>query len=200
MELERITARTAANADRIAELTQRLATGADDLAQAREQLATLAGEREQHRSFLESATAESSGSREAAQQQQAAGAGGGAGGRFGGAAGGAESARDDAADAADVGRLGTKRLRLRLRWRGWSRRRSGWLSESEIARQELETLGLQRGQVKLSFESVTERLKRLEAEIAELRLQIEARRSEEAQSKRRGDQLRGEVATSEWAA
>ena len=71
VELERITARTAANADRIAELTNRLATGTDDLAQAREQLASLAGEVEQHRSFLESATAESSGSREAVQQQQA---------------------------------------------------------------------------------------------------------------------------------
>ena len=71
VELERITARTAANADRIAELTNRLATGADDLAQAREQLASLAGEVEQHKSFLESATAESSGSREAVQQQQA---------------------------------------------------------------------------------------------------------------------------------
>src|SRR6185312_8089659 len=78
---------------------------------------------------------------------------------------------------------------------GLDREAERLLSESDIARQELETLGLQRGQVKLSFESVTERLKRLEAEIAELRLQIEARRSEESQSKRRGDQLRGEVAS-----
>src|SRR5262249_541698 len=57
------------------------------------------------------------------------------------------------------------------------------------------TLGLQRGQVKLSFETVTERLKRLETEIAEMRLQIDAHRKEENESKRRGDQLRGEVAT-----
>ena len=47
----------------------------------------------------------------------------------------------------------------------------------------------------MSFESVTERLKRLELEISELRLGIEARRTEESQSKRRGDQLRGEVAS-----
>jgi len=71
VELERITARTAANADRIAELTSRLTTGTDDLAQAREQLASLAGELEQHRSFLDNATAESTGSREAAQTHQA---------------------------------------------------------------------------------------------------------------------------------
>jgi chromosome segregation protein len=78
---------------------------------------------------------------------------------------------------------------------GLEREAERLVSESDIARQELETLGLQRGQVALSFESVTERLKRLEAEIAELRLQIEAARAEESQSKRRGDQLRGEVAT-----
>ena len=47
---------------------------------------------------------------------------------------------------------------------GLDREAERLLSESDIARQELETLGLQRGQVKLSFESVTERLKRLEAE------------------------------------
>ncbi len=78
---------------------------------------------------------------------------------------------------------------------GFEREAERLLSESDIARQELETLGMQRGQVKMSFESVTERLKRLEAEIAEIRLQIEASRNEESQSKRRGDQLRGEVAT-----
>ncbi len=78
---------------------------------------------------------------------------------------------------------------------GLEREAERLLSESDIARQELETLGLQRGQVALSFESVTECLKRLETEIAELRLQIESSRAEESQSKRRGDQLRGEVAT-----
>ena len=62
--------------------------------------------------------------------------------------------------------------------------------ESDLAREELATLGLQRGQVKMSFESVTERLQRLEAEIAGLRLDTESRRKQESESKRRGDQLR----------
>ncbi len=52
---------------------------------------------------------------------------------------------------------------------GLEREAERLVSESDIARQELETLGIQRGQVALSFESVTERLKRLEAEISELR-------------------------------
>ena len=194
VELERITARTAANTDRVAELTNRLAAGADDLAQAREQLASLAGELEQHRSFLDSATAESTGSREAAQSHQAQ-------------AQEAVRALAAAEQQAEQNRRATMQLVQRTAQTrneeaqaaaalaGLEREAERLLSESEIARQELETLGLQRGQVKISFESVTERLKRLEAEIAELRLQTEATRSEESQSKRRGDQLRGEVAT-----
>ena len=194
VELERITARTAANADRIAELTSRLATGTDDLVQAREQLASLTGELEQHRSFLENATAESTGSREAAQSHQIR-------------AQEAVRALASAEQQAEQNRRATMQLVQRTAQTrneeaqaaaalaGLEREAERLLSESDIARQELETLGLQRGQVKMSFESVTERLKRLEAEIAELRLQIEASRGEEVQSKRRGDQLRGEVAT-----
>jgi chromosome segregation protein len=194
VELERITARTAANADRIAELTSRLATGADDLAQAREQLASLAGELEQHRTFVENATAESAGSREAAQAHQAQ-------------AQEAVRAVAQAEQQSEQNRRASMQLMQRIgqtrneeaqaaaALAGLEREAERLVSESDIAKQELETLGLQRGQVKLSFESVTERLKRLESEIAELRLQIEASRTEESQSKRRGDQLRGEVAT-----
>ena len=194
VELERITARTASNADRIAELTQRLATGADDLTQAREQLTSLAGELEQHRSFLENATTEATNSRQAAQQQQQQAQ---------------ESVR--ALQAAEQQAEQNRRQTLQLVQRasqtrneeaqaaaalaGLEQEAERLSRESEVARQELETLGLQRGQVKLSFESVTERLKRLETEIAEMRLQIDARRKEENESKRRGDQLRGEVAT-----
>ena len=194
VELERITARTASNADRIAELTNRLATGTDDLSQAREQLASLAGELEQHRSFLENATAESDTSRNAAQSHQAQ-------------AQEAIRAVATAEQQAEQNRRASMQLMQRIgqtrneeaqaaaSLAGLEREAERLVSESDIARQELETLGLQRGQVALSFESVTERLKRLESEIAELRLEIDAARAEESQSKRRGDQLRGEVAT-----
>ena len=194
VELERITARTAANADRIADLTNRLTTGADELAQAQAQLASLAGELEQHRSFLETATAESGDSRDAVQSQQQR-------------AHEAVRAVASAEQQAEQNRRATMQLVQRTSQTrneqsqaeaalaGLDREAERLLSESEIARQELATLGLQRGQVKLSFESVTERLKRLESEIADLRTQIEAHRAEESQSKRRGDQLRGEVAS-----
>lgn len=194
VELERIAARTAANTDRVTELTTRLATGADDLVQAREQLAALSGEMEQHRSFLESATAESAGSRESSQQRQVR-------------AQEAARAVSAAEQQAEQNRRQTMQLVQRIAQTrneeaqaaaalaGLEREAERMLSESDIAKQELETLGLQRGQVKLSFESVTERLKRLEAEIAESRREVEVKRNEEATSKRRGDQLRGEVAS-----
>jgi chromosome segregation protein len=194
VELERITARTGSNADRIAELTQRLATGADDLAQAREQLTSLAGELEQHRSFLENATTEATSSRQSAQQQQQQ-------------AQDALRALQGAEQQAEQNRRQTLQLVQRAsQTRNEEAQAAASLAgleqeaqrlerESEVARQELEALGLQRGQVKLSFESVTERLKRLETEIAEMRLQIDSSRKEENESKRRGDQLRGEVAT-----
>ncbi len=45
-----------------------------------------------------------------------------------------------------------------------------------VRRRELSELGVQRGQVAMSFGDVTERLKRLEGEIGEIRLRIEAAR------------------------
>jgi chromosome segregation protein len=193
VELERITARTASNADRIAELGNRLESGGAELEAARLQLAQLAGEQEQHRSFLETATAESSGSRQAAQAQQQA----------------AQNAIRALAQAEQQvennRRSGISLMQRASQTRneeaqaaaalaGLERESERLLSESDIAKQELTQLGLERGQVKISFESVTERLKRLEAEIAALRLEIEGSRNAEAQSKRRGDQLRGEQA------
>lgn len=194
VELERIAARTASNKDRIAELSQRLSSGSDELTQAREQLTSLAGELEQHRSFLENATTEATSSREAVQQQH-------------NEAQEAVRALQSAEQQAEQNRRQTLQIVQRAsQTRNEEAQASAALTgleqeaqrlerESEVARQELETLGLQRGQVKMSFESVTERLKRLETEIAEMRLQIDARRKEENESKRRGDQLRGELAT-----
>jgi chromosome segregation protein len=194
VELERIAARTAANADRVAELTQRLASGAEELEKARVQLAELAGEQEQQRSFLESATSEAAGSREAAQrlQQEAQNA-------IRAVAASEQEAEQHRRNSMQLiqraGQVRNEEAQAEAALAGLDRESERLLAESDRAKDELATLGLQRGQVKMSFESVTERLKRLEIEISELRLKFEAARTDEAQSKRRGDQLRGEVAT-----
>ena len=193
VELERIAARTASNADRVADLTQRIASGNDDIAQSRAQLESLAGELESHRSFLENATAESTASREAAQAQQAQAheatrnvlA--------------AEALAEDQRRAAmqtmqRAAQANNEIAQAEASLQGLDQEISRLEAESNTARAELESLGQQRGQVKLSFESVTERLKRLEAEILELRHTLESRRLAETQSRRRGDELRAEAA------
>ena len=196
VELERVTARMAANTDRVAELTARIAAGGNDLEQAREQLRVVAGDLEAQRSFLENATAEASGARETAQAQQQRSQ---------------EAVRAVAAaeQQAEQNRRGAMQLVQRA---AASRNEQAQaeaalasldgeqerlVQEQDTARRELAELGVQRGQVAMTFGDVTERLKVLEAEIAELRLKIDGAREREVATKRRGDQLRGERATLE---
>ncbi len=194
IDLERIAARTAANQDRVAELVIRLETGAGDLEAARAQLATLAGEQEQVRSFLNSANAEAGDSRDQAQARQQAAQ----------AAVREVQVREQQAESARrngmqlmqrVAQVRNEEGQAVAALAGLERESERLVAESATAREELSALGMQRGQVKMSFEGVTERLKRLEMEISELRLGIEQARTEESNSKRHGDKLRGEVAS-----
>ena len=193
VDLERITARTSANQDRVAELSVRLEAGAVELEGARGQLATLAGEQEQVRSFLDSANSEAAGSRAEAQAQQQAAQEAIRG----------VQAREQQTETARrngmqlmqrVAQVRNEEGQASAALAGLERESERLLAESATAREELSTLGLQRGQIRMSFESVTERLKRIEMEISQLRLGIEEGRMEESNSKRHGDKLRGEVA------
>jgi chromosome segregation protein len=194
VELERIAARTASNADRVADLTQRLASGEEELEQARTQLATLAGEREEHRSFLENATTEAEGSRANAQQQQQA-----AQEAVRAVAAAEQQTEERRRNAMQImqraSQANNEEAQAGAALSGLERESERLEAESGTARLELETLGLQRSQIKMSFEGVTERLQRLEAEINELRKTMDTRRNDETQSKRRGDELRGQLAT-----
>jgi len=194
VELERITARTNSNADRIADLTQRMTAGDEDLAQARAQLETLSGEREQQRSFLENATSESTASRDEANVQQAQAHE--ATRNVLAAEALTENQRRNAMQVMQrANQSRNEQAQAEAALAGLERESERLTAESEGARGELEALGVQRGQLKMSFEGVTERLKRLEADIVELRHTLEARRMEETQSRRRGDELRAEMAT-----
>ena len=68
-------------------------------------------------------------------------------------------------------------------------------AEIAAASGELASLGSERGQVSLRFESVTEQLQRLENELSKLRAETELRRNEESETKLNGDRLRAELAT-----
>jgi chromosome segregation protein len=194
VELERIAARTASNADRISDLTQRIVSGNDDLAQARAQIESLAGDLEQHRSFLENATAEATGAREAATSQQAQAHE--ATRSVLAAEALTENQRRSAMQSMQrAAQANNEIAQAEAALEGLDRENERFDTESQSARAELESLDLQRGTARLSFESVTDRLKRLEAEILELRHTLETRRLEETQSRRRGDELRAQAAT-----
>jgi chromosome segregation protein len=194
VELERASTRQGANQERIAELQARMAAGTAELQQARQQLENLTAERESHRAFLETAAAEAANFREQTQIRQ-------------------QQARD-AAQAVGVAEqkleAGRRQAMQVLQQAGFVRNQTAQAEESlsslereaerlasemASARRDLEALGAERGQASMQFESVTEALKRLESEIADLRAEIATKREEESEAKQLGDRLRAERAT-----
>ncbi len=194
VDLERATARIAGNNDRVSDLAARVASGTEELAQLRGQIESLAADRDSLRLFLETATADTEGARQAAEAKQRESSE-------------AQAQVNNADREVSNGRHQSMQLMQRVSnvhreeaqaaesLAGLDREAQRLVGESEQARRELEALGKQRGQVSMSFESVTDRLKRLEAEIAQLRLDLDARRREEMETRRRGDHLRAEAAT-----
>ena len=194
VDLERAATRQHANQERIAELLARAAAGAAELEQSKQQLQGVTAEREAHRSFLETAAAEAAAFREEARLRQ-------------------ELARNavQAVSQAEFGLESTRRQAMDLLTRAANSRNQTQHAEVSLtaleqdaerlageihsARRDLEALGMERGQASLKFESVTDQLKRLESEIESLRVETENKRGEEQEAKRRGDQLRAEMAT-----
>src|SRR6204780_3124578 len=194
VDLERATTREISNQERIAELKTRAAAGSAELEQARLHLQGLIVERESHRSFLETAAAEAAGVREDSRRRQ-------------------EQARNAAeAVTGDEQRLeAARRYAMQLLTQaGHARNQTMHAEESLTALEqdaerlageisaasgELASLGSERGQASLKFESVTQQLQRLESGMVTLRAETETRRSEESASKLDGDRLRAEMAT-----
>ncbi len=194
VDLERATTREIANQERIAELKTRAAAGSAELEQARLHLQGLIVERESHRSFLETAAAEAAGVREESRLRQ-------------------EQARDavEAVGGAEQRLEAARRYAMQLLTQAGHARNQTMHAEESLsaleqdadrlateihaASGELASLGSERGQASLKFESVTEQLQRLESELATLRTETETRRSEESAIKLEVDQLRAEMAT-----
>ncbi len=194
VELERAATRQAANQERIAELEARAAAGAAELEQAKTHLGNLTAEREQQKAFLETAAAEAASFREQVQAKRAQ-------------ARDAVAAVSAAEQKAEAGRRQAMQLLSQLgqvrnqatqgeeSLAALERDADRLATEMAAAKGDLEALGAERGQVSMQFESVTETLKRLEGEIGALRAEIAAKRNDEAEAKRCGDQLRAEMAT-----
>jgi chromosome segregation protein len=194
VEIERADARQQTNQERIAELDARMAAARAELEQAQEHLVSMSGERDGQRNFLESAASETAEARERTRQKQevmreAIGA-------VVAAEQQSETARRQAAQL--LSQLGQARNQITQGEESLvslQREAERLGVEMESARRDLEALGAERGQISLTFESVTETLRRVEAEIASLRGEIETSRAEEEQARRHADQLRAEHAT-----
>src|ERR1700722_18734534 len=194
VELERATTREIANQERIAELRTRAAAGSAELEQARLHLQGLIVERGSHRSFLENAAAEAAGVREDSrrlqtQAREASEAVGGAEQRL-------EAARRYAMQLlTQAGHARNQTMHAEESLTALEQDAERLASEISAASTELASLGQERGQASLKFESVTEQLQRLEGELVTLRAETETRRSEESAAKLEGDRLRAEMAT-----
>jgi len=193
VDLERATTREMSNQERIAELRSRAAAGSAELDQAKLHLQGLVAERESHRSFLETAAAEAAAVRESSRTRQA-------------------QARDaaDAVNGSEQQLEGARRYALQLLTQAGHARNQTMHAEESLsaleqdaerlaleisaASAELASLGSERGQASLKFESVTEQLQRLESETTTLRSETELRRSEESAAKLDADRLRAEIA------
>jgi chromosome segregation protein len=194
VEIERADARHQTNLERIAELDARMAAAGGELEQAAEHLHGVKAERETQRSFLETAAQETAEARERTRQKQEAMRE--AVGAVAAAELQSEGARRQAAQV--LAQLGQTRGQISQGEESLAallREAERLNVEMDAARRDLESLGAERGQISLTFESVTETLHRVEAEIASLRGEIEAGRTDEEQARRYADQLRAEHAT-----
>jgi chromosome segregation protein len=194
VEIERANTRHQTNEERIAELNARKSAAQAELEQARAHLESLAAERNTQRSFLESAAAEAAEFRQQTQLKQEAMRQ--AVSAVSAAEQQSESSRRRAAQLlAQLGQARNQITQGEEALASLQREAERLTAEMDSARRDLEALGAERGQVSLTFESITETLRRVEAEIGSLRTEVQERRTEETEARRHADQLRAEHAT-----
>ncbi|HEX3940581.1 MAG TPA: AAA family ATPase, partial [Acidobacteriaceae bacterium] len=191
--LERASTRQSANLERIAELETRVAAVSAELEQARQHVGSLAGERESQRAFLATAESEAAAHRaEAAGRQEQARQ---AVGQLARAEEQMAGVRREASSLfAQLSQARGQMQHAENSLTALERDAERLASEIHAAQRDFEALGIERGQAVIQFETVTERLKRLEGEIEALRLESQSKREEETEIKRRADQYRAEVA------
>lgn len=194
VELERTLSQLQSNTERASDLAIRLQAAQAELTQTQQQLAGVEMERNQQQAFLAQAQEAVDAARRDMQVRQQA----------------AQKANSELA-AADQ-HIETSRRQM-LHWMNQAnqvrhqitqgeatldnlqREADRLATEREGVRAELEKLGVERGQVSLTFQSASSSLQDLEAELKMLRGRLETQREEEASSRRKADQLRAEQAT-----
>ncbi|HLB92461.1 MAG TPA: chromosome segregation protein SMC [Terriglobales bacterium] len=194
IEGDRGKARVRTNEERCAELTARTASAGAELAHAQQRLTALEEERNSHQQLLDSAAADLAAAQQdlaVSQHEMTCAAA-----SLDELERGQESHRTHILEA--VGSASNLRNQLaqsQERLAGIGREEQRLQSEIATASSQSETFGGQRGQITLEFESVSQRVDGLSAEIAGLRETLEAKRSAEGETKKHLDSIRSEYAT-----
>jgi chromosome segregation protein len=193
MQLERTISRRQHNQERIAELELRETDRQGELARQREHQAVVAGELEEHRAFLESAATDSAAMRgqhqSAKQHEQELGVA---------VAQTAQLMEDGRRRSVQLltaeGQLRNQQAQSEESLAAMQRDSQRLTHESRVARDELATLGAERGQISLAFDTAGEWLESLEREVAAAQAGLQAARERENETKSRLDSSRAEHA------
>ncbi len=194
VELERILARLQANHDRASDLAIRLQAARGELTQTEQQLTSVETEYRQQQAFLAQAQEAVDGARRDMQVRQ-------------------DAARRAGEELSSLDqRIETARGQM-LHWMNQANQVRNQITQGEASLEsfereasrlaaerggingELEKLGVERGQVSLTFDSASSYLQSTETELTQLRAELDTQRTEEASSRRQADQLRAEQAT-----
>src|SRR5271165_3975673 len=193
LEIDRAAARRRTNEERCSELDARSAGAQAEIGNTEEQLTRLQQELQTNRATMESADADVTAAQQELQQRQ-------------------QEASAAAASLIDVERQQEQRrdailqavgtssaLRNRItqaeeRVAALDREAQRLHDETSAAHQQLESFGGQRGQLGLEFETASQRVDALTAQINETRQNLETKRAAETDGKRRLDSLRAEYA------
>jgi chromosome segregation protein len=194
LEIDRAAARRHTNDERCSELDARAAAAEAETANTAAQFARLQQELEANRVTLESASVEVAHAQQESQaRQQEASA----------AATSlleVERQQEQRRDAILIAVSATSAVRNRItqaeeRIAALDREAQRLYDETSAAILQLETFGGQQGQLGLEFESASQRVVALNAQIGEARQQLDEKRSAETTGKRHLDSLRGEYAS-----
>ena len=194
LEIDRAAARSRNNEERCAELTARSVAAEAEIGQTTAQQVRLEEELATNQQVLESAAADvaaaESEKRQRQEEAQAAAA------RLSDVERNQENLRRSMFEAMNAASAVRNRItQAEERIAALERESERLRTEMASASQQVETFGGQRGQVTFEFESATQRVESVVAQIADTRQKIDQKRHDEAESKRRLDGMRSEFAT-----
>ena len=194
LDLDRAAARRRTNEERCAELDARSAGAQAEIANTEEHSGRLQQELETDRATLESANGDVANAQQELQQRQQEASSASA------LLIEVERKQEERRDAILQAVSGASAVRNRItqaeeRMAALNRESQRLDSERNTANQQLESFGGQRGQLGLEFETVSQRVIMISAQIVDTRSKLEAKRTAETEAKRQLDSMRGEYAS-----